>query len=137
MKSPIDKAREFAFAETGIQKPATLASFNELTNDQRKRINDSMAFYIIENPSQFGVNQITASRAIVSNPTFGRDLEPIETLTFSEAFGEQVKKTVSAGSDVVGKGVSGALTGLLGGNIITLAVIAGAGYLALKLMKTK
>lgn len=137
MDKPIDKARAFAFAETGIQKPATIESFSELSADEKKRVNDSMAFYIVENPSQFGEKQLEVSRAIVNRPTFGRDLDPIETITFAEAFGEQVQKTVEKTSDVAGKAVVGGISGLLGGNLFTIGAIAIAGFVAFKLVTKK
>lgn len=137
MQTPIQKARKVAFANLGIPGKGTVQEFSELDADQKKRVNDEMALYIIENPAQFEPGQVASARKIVNRPQFGRDLPEIETLTFAEAFGDEVQNAVSTTSDVVGKGISGGIAGLLGGNIFTLAALGVAGFVAYRVFVKK
>lgn len=136
-ETPIQKARRIAFANLGLPGTGQLSEFRELDADQKKRVNDEMALYIIENPSAFSTQQIENARTIANRPQFGRDLPEIETLTFAEAFGNEVKNAVSTTSDVVGKGISGGIAGLLGGNLFTLAAIGVAGFVAYRVFVSK
>ena len=137
MSAATDRARAFAFSQLGIQKSPTIENHAELTLDQKKRVLDEMALYIVDNPDQFAVIQLQQAQGIVSRPTFRQDLPESKVLTFSEAFGLEVKKKVKQGSDVAGKAISGGIQGILSGNLITLLALGVAGFVTWRIFANK